>query len=34
VRVRTLHFTVTQELEALFGAALCLHLWHFGLLRG
>jgi hypothetical protein len=29
----TLDLAVTQELEALFGAALGLHLWHFVLLE-
>jgi len=33
VRVCTLHFTITQEFKALFGAALGFHLWHFVLLR-
>jgi hypothetical protein len=32
VRMGTLDLTITQELEALFGAALGLHLWHFVLL--
>jgi hypothetical protein len=33
VRVRTLHFTITQEFEALFSATLGFHLWHFVLLE-
>jgi hypothetical protein len=32
VRMGTLDLAVPQELEALFGAALGLHLWHFVLL--
>lgn len=31
--MRTFHFAITQELKALFGAALCFHFWHFGLLK-
>ena len=33
VRMGTLDLAIPQELEALFGAALGLHLWHFFLLR-
>lgn len=32
MRVGTLDLAVSQELEALFGAALGLHFWHFVLL--